>query len=1710
MKRLYKLSLFSSVFALAVSAWSATSSDYTLAPLSLTQENTPLVMLAMSNDHQLFMKAYPDFTDLDGDGVLNIRYTDEFSYSGYFNPDLCYEYNDSDDLFEVLPAEEAVGPRADNNTGETIYHSCREGWSGNFLNWVTMTRMDMVRHVLYGGKRVVDDTTPTESSTVAGVEVKHGGAVLQRAYLPNDVHSFAKIKPEYDAIDNPDEVALYHIVPDDYVSSDGVSFCSTSTSGSNPVLRAAKGLYSGWSMNAGTVCNYGESGSPPWGQRINNDLTVRVEACRDPQEWGSSRCRLYLDGDDRYYKPVGLLQKFGEDGRIEFGLITGSYVHNTNGGIIRSPIKRFAGNTTATNDEVNLTNGAIQNVSQGIIKNLDALHIYGWQIGDSRYDGNCFENSYNVKNDRLKSDSSSWSIQCPDWGNPMGEILYETLRYFSGEPNHIYAGNRTRNGTTRDDQYFNGDLSMVRSWTNPLNSDNYCAKCATILISSGPTSFDNDVVNVINGDVAGLDSADDLIAKTNEVGDLEYDTLTGKSFIAKQLNGGIEVCVEKTMGTLSQEVGICPDAPNIEGSFHIAGLAYHANTNDLSTVFAGDQTVDTYAIDLADAVPELDFTVKGSPVKIVPACMAGPNGDYHYCSLTDIQLKDLEISDSGDLIYARMHVAWEDANWGMDYDLDLVQRIDICTNLYTGSTTCQNLNDGEFHIRNQIVNWAGSHYHRASYSISGSSDDGVQQSWSLKTGQGDVVDDDYDWITSGSPPALVTKTYEVDTAGTVAESLKKPLFLAAKYGGFVDANANGKPDLVQEWDSVINETGGFGSDGIPDNYYKVRNPATLEQQLSQVFNSIVERVSSGSNAAVVANRASGNGSIYQALYYPKLSEGTTSVSWVGQIHSLFVDRAGLIREDTDGDMVLDNAPVYNGKDVAPTAGDFIVNIFYDENKQDTFFQRYVLLGATGDAAKVAIPHGVPIPIEAINSIWNGAESLASYSDTEVLNQRTYTDKADTGRYIMTSTLDDCDANGDSVVEEQCETMRSFTSANISELSGYLGFTASESTEALEVISYTRGVDLATLRTRQFDVDGDGSLETWRLGDIIHSTPLVVEKTTGSYDRSLSDDTYEAFRKHYEDRRRMVYVGSNGGMIHAFNGGYWNSVCNGFYDQEIVGSGTGGKIVVANDCKNADNTHPVGAEMWAYVPRAALPTLKWKTEQDYAHIYTVDGEPQAYDVRIFEPSADHVNGWGTILVVPMRQGGLNTEVDHDNDGDANDVQVMRSSIIVLDITNPDSPPELIAEISDENLGLTLSKPTLIYDYQPSAVQADGSGGEYSSPTQNDWYLVFGSGPYPAEPGNAAVSTSSQSGHLYTFDLKSKALVKRKIEDPVDSDKDASTSFLAGFESSDWDGNGTTDAVYFGSVSGPVNNQTGKLFRWRLPDNIAINDSDDLSPATMLESGQPIVAAPITSRDSDGERWVHFGTGRFYVQDDRDTEMQQSVYGIKEPKSSNLFTWSEVSKADLLYSNDIAVLDSGTIMTTTGNTVEINSTEVADYDALLYQMSNKAGWYRNLTKVTDNPSGRSLREPLMYQDQLIFSEYLPSADQCDVNGRSMLNVVSWKTGTAIPYSPLGQSTAEDLDNDGDTENVVSTSADLGVGEFSGVTVFETSDNITLIDDSTIISALIDDPTKASEYAGDSSGNCVFVQSSTGEMVCYRTTVGDVDAAGRQSWRELEILF
>ena len=126
---------------------------YTAYPPFLASSVPPLVMLVMGRNHKLYYEAYNDASDLDGDGTLDTTYKpDDIDYYGYFDSFKYYEYTSN--RFEPVgfTAADKKAPAGDY-------------WSGDFLNYVSMTRMDALRKVLYGGYRSVDDRRRNRAGT---------------------------------------------------------------------------------------------------------------------------------------------------------------------------------------------------------------------------------------------------------------------------------------------------------------------------------------------------------------------------------------------------------------------------------------------------------------------------------------------------------------------------------------------------------------------------------------------------------------------------------------------------------------------------------------------------------------------------------------------------------------------------------------------------------------------------------------------------------------------------------------------------------------------------------------------------------------------------------------------------------------------------------------------------------------------------------------------------------------------------------------------------------------------------------------------------------------------------------------------------------------------------------------------------------------------------------------------------------------------------------------------------------------------------------------------------------------------------------------------------------------------------------------------------------------------------------------------------------
>lgn len=182
-----------------------------------------------------------------------------------------------------------------------------------------------------------------------------------------------------------------------------------------------------------------------------------------------------------------------------------------------------------------------------------------------------------------------------------------------------------------------------------------------------------------------------------------------------------------------------------------------------------------------------------------------------------------------------------------------------------------------------------------------------------------------------------------------------------------------------------------------------------------------------------------------------------------------------------------------------------------------------------------------------------------------------------------------------------------------------------------IVAYLRGDNTITAFR---DRGGD------RLGDIVHSSPEFVAAPDTPYPNLIegAGNEYSDFIALKENRTPLVYVGSNDGMLHAFNAS-------------------------------------TGSEHFAYIPGLIYSSesqagLHYLARDTYSHIPYVDESPLSAD--IFVNSA-----WRTYLVGALRAGG--------------------KGVYVLDITDPSNLNEASAddvvkqEFTHADLGYTFSRP-----------------------------------------------------------------------------------------------------------------------------------------------------------------------------------------------------------------------------------------------------------------------------------------------------------------------------------------------------------------------------------------------------------------------------------
>lgn len=230
-----------------------------------------------------------------------------------------------------------------------------------------------------------------------------------------------------------------------------------------------------------------------------------------------------------------------------------------------------------------------------------------------------------------------------------------------------------------------------------------------------------------------------------------------------------------------------------------------------------------------------------------------------------------------------------------------------------------------------------------------------------------------------------------------------------------------------------------------------------------------------------------------------------------------------------------------------------------------------------------------------------------------------------------------------------------------------------------------------------------------MGDIVNSQPLYVGAPNGRLYTTANftgASAYAAFAAQQANRVPVVYVGANDGMLHAFDA----------------------------------NT---GKEIFAFVPRAAMPKLLEYTDQNYVHQYYVDGELTAADIY------DTKLGWRSVLVGTLGRGG--------------------KGLFALDVTDPSNIRLLWDKTSADigGLGNTLSKPMIVQT-------SDGT-----------WSVLLGNGP----------NSTADNAQLIVMNL----LTGHAAQVPVSK---TSNNGLSGVFPWSSQSNGITDRVYAGDLLGTL--------------------------------------------------------------------------------------------------------------------------------------------------------------------------------------------------------------------------------------------------------------------------------------------------------------------
>ncbi|GAB4302299.1 MAG: hypothetical protein Kow0090_17820 [Myxococcota bacterium] len=557
-------------------------------------------------------------------------------------------------------------------------------------------------------------------------------------------------------------------------------------------------------------------------------------------------------------------------------------------------------------------------------------------------------------------------------------------------------------------------------------------------------------------------------------------------------------------------------------------------------------------------------------------------------------------------------------------------------------------------------------------------------------------------------------------------------------------------------------------------------------------------------------------------------------------------------------------------------------------------------------------------------------------------------------------------------------------------------------------------------------EGGDALTSWRLGDTINAKPVVVGPPSPFFTDNVAltaftgyggGQEYSKFRQFFGQRRRMVYLATNDGVLHAFRSGVYS----------------GGKYL---------NEAPY--EEWAYIPPGLLPTFKHRvsawdggnTAQSYqagsvsgtwsggyiggswrsgwnfgswqagrmggstvqARLYGIDATPTIADVWL-DLNGDGVKScpaaggceWRTIVFGGLGRGGR--------------------AYYSLDVTDPDNPAPIPnardfsynsnpATCASDNygscyLGYTTSEPAI------GRIKVLEPGGNI----KEMWIAAFGLGwhstsdpTFPECPDSTpeptdlpcynkfGVPEAATGRGIVILNLTTMSKLYEAYYTPGAGNHKANMlySVAAGVKLFDADGDGYTDRIFWGDlggqlwrmktdglmkVNGAITNPNTRLNECASYAALAANN-DCMFPQRFFAAPEPAAAGAPPSKYGPDKPWHSIWATPAVMPFDQGIDYVGVGTG---------------NKGDLLQSGSLAVPTDGMFFAVRDNWQWLDNDLPAKIGSGTYQLSNATtptegvkpvGWYYPLGNI--GRGEKAVEKPITFNGHFMFTTFVPDND------------------------------------------------------------------------------------------------------------------------------------